>query len=94
MSGFFLVRRSCLDVAALHPRGFKLLLELLACSPQATVAEVPYTFDIRRSGASKAGLREGLTYLRQLAELRTRARRAPHRLRRQLVPAAGGTVLE
>ena len=91
MSGFFLVRRSCLDLPSLHPQGFKLLLELLAHSPQASVAEVPYTFDVRHSGVSKAGIREGLTYLRRLAELRTQARRAPQRPRRQLAPAVGGT---
>jgi hypothetical protein len=74
MSGFFLVRRSCLDLSSLHPRGFKLLLELLVSSPQASVAEVPYTFDARHSGVSKAGIGEGLTYLRRLAELRVQAR--------------------
>jgi dolichol-phosphate mannosyltransferase len=91
MSGFFLVRRSCLHLPSLHPQGFKLLLELLAHHPRATVVEVPYSFDIRHSGVSKAGLREGLTYLSRLAELRTHARRAPRRPRRQLVPAASGT---
>jgi dolichol-phosphate mannosyltransferase len=91
MSGFFLVRRSCLDLPSLHPQGFKLLLELLVHNPRATVAEVPFTFDARHSGVSKAGLREGLTYLRRLAELRAQACRAPQRLRRQVVPAAGRT---
>jgi dolichol-phosphate mannosyltransferase len=90
MSGFFLVRRSRLDLPSLHPQGFKLLLELLARHPQATVAEVPYTFETRHSGASKAGLREGLTYLSRLAELRVQARRAPLRPRRRIVPAACG----
>ena len=89
MSGFFLVRRSCLDLPSLHPQGFKLLLELLARHPRATVAEVPYSFDVRHSGASKAGLKEGFTYLSRLAELRTHARRAPQRPRR---PSAGAEV--
>ena len=89
MSGFFLVRRSCLDMSALHPQGFKLLLELLANSPQASVAEVPYTFDVRHSGVSKAGLGEGLTYLRRLADLRAQARRAPQRSRRRTVDSEG-----
>lgn len=91
MSGFFLVRRSCLDLPSLRPQGFKLLLELLARHPEATVAEVPFSFDIRHSGASKAGIKEGITYLRRLAGLRARARRSPHRPRRQLVPAARGS---
>ncbi len=91
MSGFFLVRRSCLDLPSLHPQGFKLLLELLARHPEATVAEVPFAFETRYSGASKAGLKEGITYLSRLAGLRAQARRSPHRPRRQLVPAARGT---
>ena len=33
MSGFFLLRRSCLDLPALHPQGFKLLLELARPPP-------------------------------------------------------------
>lgn len=85
MSGFFLVRRSGLDLSALHPRGFKLLLELLVHNPRASVTEVPYTFGIRHAGASKAGLSEGLTYLGRLAELRAQARRAPGRPRRVLI---------
>jgi dolichol-phosphate mannosyltransferase len=88
MSGFFLVRRSCLDLPALHPQGFKLLLELLAHSPSASVAEVPYAFDARHSGTSKASVKEGLTFLRRLARLGTQVRRAPYRPRRRLVRTA------
>ena len=69
MSGFFLVRRSCLDLVSLHPQGFMLLLELLVHCPQATVAEVPHTFGARHSGVSKAGIKEGVTYLSRLARL-------------------------
>jgi dolichol-phosphate mannosyltransferase len=87
MSGFFLVRRSCLDLPALRPQGFKLLLELLVHSPQATVAEVPYSFGARHSGASKARLGEGLTYLRRLVRLSAQARHAPRRPRPQQGPA-------
>jgi dolichol-phosphate mannosyltransferase len=91
MSGFFLVRRACLDLPSLRPQGFKLLLELLARHPEATVAEVPYTFNRRHSGASKAGFKEGITYLSRLAGLQAWARRSPHRPQRQLMSAAGGT---
>ena len=90
MSGFFLVRRSCLDLPSLHPQGFKLLLELLVHNPQASVAEVPYTFGGRHSGVSKAGTREGLTYMRRLTELRAQVRGAPRRSRPQHVPAPDG----
>src|SRR3954452_17585620 len=34
MSGFFMVRRAAVDPAALRPRGFKILLEILARSPR------------------------------------------------------------
>jgi dolichol-phosphate mannosyltransferase len=94
MSGFFLVRQSCLDLPSLCPQGFKLLLELLVHSPRASVAEVPYTFGARHSGVSKADVREGFTYLRRLAGLRAQARRAPHRPRRQLIPAASEVSAE
>jgi glycosyltransferase involved in cell wall biosynthesis len=89
MSGFFLVRRSCLDLSSLHPQGFKLLLELLVNSPRANVAEVPYTLAVRHSGVSKAGIGEGLTYLRRLAELRAQARCAPQRSRRRTADSEG-----
>ena len=69
MSGFFPVRRSCLDLVSLHPQGFMLLLEIIVHCPQATVAEVPYTFGSRHPGVSKAGIKEGVTYLSRLARL-------------------------
>jgi len=46
--------------------------ELLIQFPRATVAEVPYTFGARHSGASKAGVKEGVAYLSRLARLRPR----------------------
>jgi len=69
MSGFFPVRRSCPDLVSLHPQGFMLLLELIVHCPQATVTEVPYTFGSRHPGVSKAGIKEGVTYLSRLARL-------------------------
>jgi hypothetical protein len=69
MSGFFLVRRSCLDLVSLHPQGFMLLQEFLVHCPQAIVAEVPHTLGARHSGVSKAGIKEGVTYLSGLARL-------------------------
>src|SRR5438046_2510653 len=70
MSGFFLVRRSAVDAAALRPNGFKILLELLARTTFESVGEVPYAFAERRAGESKASLREGLRFLLQLVRLR------------------------
>jgi dolichol-phosphate mannosyltransferase len=56
MSGFFMIRREAIDEIApkLSTDGFKLLLDILASAPPGLkVAEVPYTFRPRISGASK-----------------------------------------
>lgn len=69
MTGFFAVRRSAIDVTALRPRGFKILLELLA-RQRLTVAEEPFVFAERNAGESKADWRQGARFLVQLAALR------------------------
>ena len=69
MTGFFAVRRGALDLDALHPRGFKILLEILARHPMRVV-EVPFVFGSRFAGESKANLAQGLHFLWQLAGLR------------------------
>ncbi|ACQ79268.1 glycosyl transferase family 2 [Beutenbergia cavernae DSM 12333] len=69
MTGFFLVRREAIDLAALEPRGFKILLEILA-RHRLAVAEVPFVFGERHAGESKASLAQGTRFLHQLAALR------------------------
>ena len=69
MTGFFGVRRSAIECSALRPSGFKILLEILA-RHQLTVSEVPFTLGLRTAGRSKAGVGQGLRFLRQLGELR------------------------
>ncbi len=69
MTGFFLVDRSRIDLAALRPSGFKILLEILARS-DVRIAEVPMSFGQRHSGTSKASLRQGTTFVIHLARLR------------------------
>ena len=69
MTGFFLVDRARLDLSALRPRGFKILLEILVRSDLG-IAEVPMEFGERRHGTSKASLRQGATFLAHLARLR------------------------
>jgi putative flippase GtrA len=73
MSGFFMVRREALDLDALQPKGFKILLEILVRTPKLRVAEVPFVFGERHAGDSKASAREGINYLRQLWALRLSA---------------------
>jgi dolichol-phosphate mannosyltransferase len=69
MTGFFGVRRSSIDCGVLRPSGFKILLEILA-RHRLAVAEVPFTPGPRTAGKSKAGMGQGLRFLRQLGELR------------------------
>lgn len=69
MTGFFAVRVAALDVDRLRPRGFKILLEILARSPM-TVVEEPFAFGARHAGESKADLRQGLRFVVQLGALR------------------------
>ena len=70
MSGFFAIRRGSVDLDRLQPQGFKILLETIARSSRLKVAEVPFVFQARHSGESKASLAEGLIFVRKLASLR------------------------
>ena len=69
MTGFFAVRTASIDLAALRPRGFKILLEVLARNKVAVVEE-PFVFGERFAGESKATFANGLRYLQQLTALR------------------------
>lgn len=69
MTGFFIVNRTAIDHAGLHPRGFKILLEILARKP-LRVTEVPFDFADRFAGESKASFTQGLHFLSQLTALR------------------------
>jgi|GEM_PF-488715 len=72
MSGFFAVNRETFDddvLAAADPHGYKLLLELIALAPDATIAEVPITFRARHEGVSKLTLDEQLRFLEHITTL-------------------------
>ena len=66
VSGFFLVRKSCLKGKMLDPKGFKILLEVLVKADCRSVREIPIAFVNRRAGKSKLGGGEILYYLRNL----------------------------
>jgi len=68
-SGFFALRKSCLDGVELRPIGYKIGLEVLARGRYRTVSEVPFVFTDREFGQSKLGGRVMLAYLVQLASL-------------------------
>jgi dolichol-phosphate mannosyltransferase len=63
MSGCFLIRRRVLEHTDLNPRGFKILLEVLAKGSYEKVIEVPYVFEKRKEGKSKLGPRQYLDFL-------------------------------
>lgn len=86
MTGFFAVRTGAVDLDALRPRGFKVLLEILARN-KLTVVEEPFVFGERHAGQSKASLTQGWRYLQQLAALRF------GRMSKFLVIGATGAVL-
>src|ERR1035437_9855141 len=57
LAGVFLCRSSLLSGVEFRPVGFKILLELLVCSPPLKVADVPLQFQSRTAGESKARTR-------------------------------------
>lgn len=69
MTGYFLVDRRAIEASTLRPRGFKILLEILA-RKSLRVAEVPFDFAGRHAGESKASMRQGLHFVAQLTALR------------------------
>ncbi|MHC5056041.1 MAG: glycosyltransferase [Planctomycetota bacterium] len=68
-SGFFALRKECIDGVELRPIGYKIGLEVLARASYANAREVPFTFTDRRAGASKMGGAVMAAYLVQLAAL-------------------------
>lgn len=76
LTGFFLVSRDALDLDALRPEGFKILLEILIRSPHLNVAELPFEFDERHAGESKASSGEAVRLFRQLLRLSYLARQS------------------
>jgi dolichol-phosphate mannosyltransferase len=66
MSGFFMLRRDVVDRVAqkLSPQGFKILLDVLASSPnQLRTREIPFSFRPRLHGESKLDSAVALEYL-------------------------------
>ena len=69
LSGFFIVRRECIQGIEFQKTGFKLLLEILAKGRIKSVAEVPFQFASREHGSSKANAMTGVHYLSLLLKL-------------------------
>jgi dolichol-phosphate mannosyltransferase len=69
MSGFFVIRRRCIEGLTFQTTGFKLLLEILVRGRIRTVREVPYQFGLRHAGRSKASASVAVHYLHLLGRL-------------------------
>jgi len=69
MSGFFMIRRHCLEGIVLQRTGFKLLLEILVRAHIESLQEVPFAFGLRFRGASKANFKVAWDYGCLLARL-------------------------
>ena len=70
LTGFFLVKVKALNLDALRPNGFKILMEILVRNPDLKKAEVPFHFGERLSGESKASASEAWKYLNLLWTMR------------------------
>ncbi|HZR65903.1 MAG TPA: polyprenol monophosphomannose synthase [Terriglobales bacterium] len=69
LSGYFVVRRECMDALHLQPEGFKILLEILVKGRIRNATEVPFRFATRQSGKSKADFKVALQYFALLGKL-------------------------
>jgi dolichol-phosphate mannosyltransferase len=88
MSGFFMVRRSCIERIELQKSGFKILLEILARAEIRSVTEVPFAFGRRHAGASKANLRVAIDYVALLVRLYRQKGRTPSAAEREVAAAS------
>jgi dolichol-phosphate mannosyltransferase len=70
MSGYFLVKRSAIAGRFLNPKGYKILIEVLARGNVKTIAERGYVFRERLEGESKVSTSIYLEYLEHLFRLR------------------------
>jgi len=69
LSGFFIVRRECIDGLELQPEGFKILLEILVKGRIRKAIEVPFEFGNRHAGKSKADFKVEFQYFTLLGKL-------------------------
>lgn len=90
LSGFFIARRAALNLDALRPDGFKILLEILIRCPDLRVSEMPIQFGYRKTGESKASVQEVFRLYRLM--LRLRLVGTEHFLRFLAVGASGLVV--
>jgi dolichol-phosphate mannosyltransferase len=70
MTGYFLVRRTCIADKIMNPLGYKILIEVLGRGKIRWIAEVGYVFQERQHGESKVTRKQYLEYIQHLLRLR------------------------
>jgi dolichol-phosphate mannosyltransferase len=92
MSGFFLLRREVIQGVRLRPRGYKILLEVLAKGNYKSVKEAPYVFEERAEGGSKIGREAIWDYLAHLGRISIETGEAARAAKFMSVGLSGGVV--
>jgi dolichol-phosphate mannosyltransferase len=69
VSGFFALKREVIFGARLHPRGYKILTEVLGKGQWKSVFEIPYTFTNRLNGDSKLTFFIISEYIKQILSI-------------------------
>src|SRR5689334_9736565 len=92
MAGFFCLRKSLFSGIPLKPRGFKILLEILARTGTTRTAEVPIHFEDRAAGASKFSSKERREFLKQVWTLYLDLNAWPWRFAKFLMTGGLGIV--
>ena len=70
MSGYFMLRRTCIAGKVMNPAGYKILIEVLGRGNIRWIGEVGYVFQERKEGESKVTSKQYIEYLRHLLILR------------------------
>ncbi|MEG5039276.1 MULTISPECIES: glycosyltransferase [unclassified Microcoleus] len=70
MSGYFMVRRTCIAGKTMNPAGYKILIEVLGRGDIRWIGEVGYVFQERQEGDSKVTWKQYIEYLQHLLRLR------------------------
>jgi len=73
LSGFFALKKQVVEGLDLNPKGFKILLEIIAKGNFQRVVETPYRFQLRRKGKSKLKTSEYMNYIVHLNKLQVAA---------------------
>jgi len=68
-SGYFVLRRQCIEGLQFQKTGFKLLLDILVRGRVRSIAEIPYGFNPRTKGESKATIKVACHYALLLSRL-------------------------